>query len=114
MDTTSGFLAYTVAATGAAVTQDLAHGAEGAELPSDPAWWVKSLESFLLEKRHGPSGGARRGGRCLRAPRNGARVVARAWSEDARTERDMDGSVSQTPHGKLVELNGSDHAHKRG
>jgi hypothetical protein len=32
MDTTSGFLACTVAATGAAVTQDLAHGAEGAQL----------------------------------------------------------------------------------
>jgi hypothetical protein len=49
MDTTRrGFLASTVAATSAAMTQDLAHadddGHDHQVLPSDPALRVKSLE----------------------------------------------------------------------
>src|SRR5262245_53704456 len=56
MDTTRrGFLASTVAASGAAATQNLAHAADEAPhdhqvLPSDPALRVKSLESLLVEK----------------------------------------------------------------
>src|ERR1700675_433918 len=91
MDTTRrGFLTSTVAATGAAVTHDLAHAGDGGHdhkaLPSDLALRVKSLESLLVEK--GMVDPA-----ALDAvvdtyehkigPRNGARVVARAWS-DAR------------------------------
>jgi hypothetical protein len=56
MDTTRrGFLATTVAAGGAAATQNMAHAADEAAhdhqaLPSDPALRVKSLESLLVEK----------------------------------------------------------------
>src|SRR5215510_11603427 len=96
MDTTRrGFLASTVAASGAAVTQDLAHAANEAAhdhqaLPSDPALRVKSLESLLVEK--GLVDPA-----ALDAiidtyenkvgPRNGARVVARAWVDPAYKKR---------------------------
>jgi len=88
MDTTRrGFLASTVAASGAAVTPNLAHAVDEhahdhQALPSDPALRVKSLESLLVEK--GLVDPA-----ALDAvvdtyehkvgPRNGARVVARAW-----------------------------------
>ena len=84
------FLTAAVTAAGAAVTPDLAH-AHGQEhghdhdhqvVPSDPALRVKALESLLAEK-----------GLVDRAaldaivdayehkigPRNGARIVARAW-----------------------------------
>ena len=56
MDTTRrGFLASTVAASGAAVTPNLAHAVgehahDHQALPSDPALRVKSLESLLVEK----------------------------------------------------------------
>src|SRR6516164_6578735 len=56
MDTTRrGFLASTVAASGAAVTPNLAHAVDEhahdhQALPSDPALRVKSLESLLVEK----------------------------------------------------------------
>jgi nitrile hydratase len=88
MDTTRrGFLASTVAASGAAVTPNLAHAADEhahdhQALPSDPALRVKSLESLLIEKGLVDQA-------ALDAvvdtyehkvgPRNGARVVARAW-----------------------------------
>src|SRR5215468_7317244 len=96
MDTTRrGFLASTVAASGAAVTPNLAHAANEAAhdhqaLPSDPALRVKSLESLLVEKglvdpaaldsvvdtyEHKVG------------PRNGARVVARAWVDPAYKAR---------------------------
>jgi nitrile hydratase len=95
MDTTRrGFLASTVAATGAAVTQDLAHAADDGHdhqaLPSDPALRVKSLESLLVEKGLVDSA-------ALDAlvdlyehkigPRNGARVVAKAWIDSAYRQR---------------------------
>ena len=112
MDTTRrGFLASTVAATGAAVTPDLAHSAEGEHdhqvLPSDPALRVKSLESLLVEK----------GMVDLAAldaivdtyehkigPRNGARVVARAWSDPNYKERllkDADAAIAELGYGGL-------------
>jgi nitrile hydratase subunit alpha len=96
------FLTTAVTAAGAAVTSDLAH-AQGHEhdhdhehthdhqvVPSDPALRVKALESLLVEK-----------GLVDRAaldalidtyenkigPRNGARVVARAWVDSAYKKR---------------------------
>jgi hypothetical protein len=95
MDTTRrGFLASTAAATGAAVTQDLAHAADDGHdhqaVPSDPALRVKSLESLLVEKGLVDSA-------ALDAmvdlyehkigPRNGARVVAKAWIDPAYRRR---------------------------
>lgn len=112
MDTTRrGFLASTVAATGAAVAPDLAHGAEGAHehqaLPSDPALRVKSLESLLVEKGMVDPG-------ALDAvvdayehkigPRNGARVVARAWSDPSYKRRlltDADAAIAELGYGGL-------------
>jgi nitrile hydratase len=103
MDTTRrGFLASTAAATGAAVTQDLAHAADGGHdhqiVPSDLALRTKSLESLLVEK--GLVDPA-----ALDAvvdayehkvgPRNGARVVARAWVDAAYKQRLLaDGSAA--------------------
>jgi nitrile hydratase subunit alpha len=93
MDTTRrGFLASTLAATGAVVAP-LAHAADGHDhqvLPSDPALRVKALESLLVEK--GMVNPA-----ALDAvvdayehqigPRNGARVIARAWSDAGYKQR---------------------------
>jgi nitrile hydratase len=114
MDATRrGFLASTVAATGAAVTQDLTHGAEGEHdharqaLPSDPALRVRSLESLLVEK-----------GMVHPAaldtivdtyehkigPRNGARVVARAWRDPGYKQRllkDADAAIGELGYGGL-------------
>jgi nitrile hydratase subunit alpha len=88
------FLASTVAAGGAAVTT-VAHAADEhthdhQALPSDPALRVKSLESLLVEK--GMVDPA-----ALDAvvdayehrigPRNGARVIARAWSDASYKQR---------------------------
>jgi nitrile hydratase subunit alpha len=96
MDTTRrGLLASTVAASGAAMTHSLVHAAdEHAQdhqmLLSEPALRVKSLESLLVEK--GLVDPA-----ALDAvvdtyehkvgPRNGARVVARAWVDPAYKAR---------------------------
>jgi nitrile hydratase len=87
-----------IAAAGAAAAQDLVHaqdkghdhGHDHQVVPSDPALRVKSLESLLVEK-----------GLVDRAaldalvdtyehkvgPRNGARVVARAWTDPAYKQR---------------------------
>lgn len=92
------FLNAAVTAAGAAVTSDLAHAQEHDHdhehehqaVPSDPALRVKALESLLVEK-----------GLVDRAaldalvdtyenkigPRNGARVVARAWVDPAYKSR---------------------------
>jgi nitrile hydratase len=92
------FLAAAVTAAGAAVTPELAHAQEDDHdhghdhqvVPSDPALRVKALESLLVEK-----------GLVDRAaldavvdayehkigPRNGARVVARAWVDPAYKQR---------------------------
>src|SRR5882672_2749176 len=88
------FLTAAVTAVGAAVTPDLSHAHEHdhehQSVPSDVELRVKSLESLLVEK-----------GLVDRAaldalidtyehkvgPRNGARVVARAWTDPAFKER---------------------------
>jgi nitrile hydratase subunit alpha len=76
-------------------------------VPSDPALRVKAMESLLVEK-----------GLVDRAaldalvdayenkigPRNGARVVARAWSDPAYKQRllsDADGAISEMGYGGL-------------
>jgi nitrile hydratase subunit alpha len=86
------FLAAAAGAAGAAATPDLAHAEtdEHQDAPSDIALRVKSLESLLVEK--GLVDPA-----ALDAlvdtfehkvgPRNGARVVARAWVDPAYKER---------------------------
>jgi nitrile hydratase len=114
MDTTRrGFLASTVAATGAAVSGDLAHGAEGEHdhahqaLPSDPALRVRSLESLLVQK--GMVDPA-----ALDAIvdtyehriglRNGALVVARAWSDPGYKQRllkNADPAIAELGYGGL-------------
>ncbi len=92
------FLKAAVTAAGAAVTTDLTHAGSAAQIqnaahqaiPSDFTLRVKSLESLLVEK-----------GLVDRAaldalidtmehkvgPRNGARVVARAWADPAYKKR---------------------------
>ena len=83
-----------LAATGAAAAQNMAHAHDHSHdhqaVPSDPTLRVKALESLLVEK-----------GLVDRAaldalidtyehqvgPRNGARVVARAWTDSAYKER---------------------------
>jgi nitrile hydratase subunit alpha len=103
MDTTRrGFLASTAAATGAAVTQDLAHATDDGHnhqiVPSDLTLRTKSLESLMVEKglvdpaaldvmvdayEH------------KIGPRNGARVIARAWVDPAYKRRLLaDGSAA--------------------
>jgi nitrile hydratase subunit alpha len=93
MDTTRrDFLTVAVTTVGATATPTFAHAEERAhqEVPSDIALRVKSLESLLVEK-----------GWVDRAaidamvdiyenkvgPRNGARVVARAWIDPAFKQR---------------------------
>ena len=93
MDTTRrDFLTAAVSAAGAAATGDLAHAQDHAHqvVPSDPTLRVKSLESLLVEK-----------GLVDRAaldalvdayehklgPRNGAKVIARAWVDPAYKKR---------------------------
>jgi len=104
------FLAAAVTAAGAAVTPELAqaqehdhdHGHDHQVVPSDPALRVKALESLLVEK-----------GLVDRAaldalidtyehkvgPRNGARVVARAWSDSAYKQR-----LRSSPDAAIAEL----------
>jgi len=99
MDTTRrGMLKTAMTAAGAAVTHDFAHAQDQDHehehshqaVPSDPALRVKSLESLLVEK--GLVDPA-----ALDAlvdafehklgPRNGARVIARAWVDPAYKKR---------------------------
>ena len=92
-ETRRGFLKAAATAAGAAATPDLAHAqgsGQSQAVPSDLTLRVKSLESLLLEK-----------GLVDRAaldalidtmehkvgPRNGARVVARAWIDPAYKKR---------------------------
>jgi len=100
-------------AAGAAVTHDLAHAQDQGHdhshqaVPSDPALRVKSLESLLVEK-----------GLVDRAaldtlidsyehkigPRNGARVVARAWANPAYKQRllaDADAAIAELGYGGM-------------
>lgn len=111
------FLTAAVTAAGAAVTPDLAraqehdhahdHAHDHQVVPSDPALRVKALESLLVEK-----------GLVDRAaldalvdtyehkvgPRNGARVVARAWADHAYKQRLLtspDASITELGYGGL-------------
>jgi nitrile hydratase len=107
------FLTAAVTAAGAAVTPDLARTQEHAHdhdhqvVPSDPALRVKALESLLVEK-----------GLVDRAaldalidtyehkvgPRNGARVVARAWADSAYKQRllsNSDAAIAELGYGGL-------------
>jgi len=116
MDTTRrGMLKTVVTAAGAAMSNDLAHAKEQDHghdhshqaVPSDPALRVKSLESLLVEK-----------GLVDRAaldtlidsyehkigPRNGARVVARAWSDPDYKRRlltDPDAAIAELGYGGM-------------
>ena len=108
-------LTAALTAAGATVTTDLAHAQEHDHdhahehqaLPSDPALRVKALESLLVAK-----------GLVDRAavdalidtyehkvgPRNGARVVARAWSDPAYKQRlltDADSAIAELGYGGL-------------
>jgi len=106
-------LTAALTATGAAVTTDLAHGQahdhdhDHQAVPSDPALRVKALESLLVAK-----------GLVDRAavdalidtyehkigPRNGARVVARAWSDPDYKRRlltDADAALAELGYGGL-------------
>jgi nitrile hydratase len=103
------FLTAAAATAGAAMTPDLnhAHQHEHQAIPSDPALRVKALESLLVEK-----------GLVDRAaldalidayehkigPRNGARVVARAWSNPAYKQRllsDADAAIAELGYGGM-------------
>ena len=110
MDTTRrGFLKTAVTAAGAAAAHDHAHAQdhdhEHQAVPSDLTLRVKSLESLLVQK-----------GRVDRAaldalvdtyehklgPRNGARVVARAWVDPAYKQRllaDTDAAIAELGFG---------------
>ena len=105
------FLATAVTATGATATRafsspiDAGHDHKHQEVPSDFALRVKSLESLLVEK-----------GLVDRAaldvlidsyehkigPRNGARVVARAWGDRAYKDRllgDANSAIAELGYG---------------
>jgi len=105
------FLTAAAATAGAAMTPDVSqahqHEHEHQALPSDPALRVKSLESLLVEK-----------GLVDRAaldalvdayehkigPRNGARVVARAWSDSGYKQRllsNADAAIAEMGYGGL-------------
>jgi nitrile hydratase len=107
------FLTGAVTAAGAAVTPDLSHAHqhehdhEHQAVPSDPTLRVKALESLLVEK-----------GLVDRAaldalidtyehkigPRNGARVVARAWADPAYRQRllsNADAAIGELGYGGL-------------
>jgi nitrile hydratase subunit alpha len=105
------FLTGAVTAAGAAVTPNLSHAHqhehEHQVVPSDPTLRVKALESLLVEK-----------GLLERAaldalidtyehkigPRNGARVVARAWADPAYKQRlltSADAAIGELGYGGL-------------
>jgi nitrile hydratase subunit alpha len=107
------FLTAAMTAAGAAATPDLSrahqhdHDHEHQAVPSDPTLRVKALESLLVEK-----------GLVDRAaldalidtyehkvgPRNGARVVARAWTDPAYRQRlltNADAAIAELGYGGL-------------
>ena len=103
------FLTAVAATAGAAMTPDLSkahqHEYDHQAVPSDPALRVKALESLLVEK--GLVDPA-----ALDAlvdayehkigPRNGARVVARAWSDPAYKQRllsNADAAIAEMGYG---------------
>lgn len=107
------FLTGAASVAGAAVTPSHTHSHEHSHehehqaVPSDPALRVKALESLLVEK-----GLVDRS--ALDAlidayenkigPRNGARVVARAWTDPAYKQRllsDADGAIGELGYGGM-------------
>ena len=101
------FLTVAVTTVGATATPTFAHAEEHdhPDLPSDVALRVKSLESLLVEKGIVDSA-------ALDAlvdayehkigPRNGARVVARAWSDPAYKQRllsNADAAIAEMGYG---------------
>src|SRR5262245_5637035 len=105
------FLTAAAATAGAAITPELSqthqHEHDHQAVPSDPALRVKALESLLIEK-----------GLVDRAaldalvdayehkigPRNGARVVARAWSDASYKQRlltDANAAIAELGYGGL-------------
>ncbi len=101
------FLTAAVTAAGAALTPELPHAHEHQAVPSDLALRVKALESLLVEK-----------GLVDRAaldtlidayehkigPRNGARVVARAWSDPAYKQHlltSADAAIAELGYGGM-------------
>ncbi len=105
------FLTAAMTAAGAAMTPEVTaahkHDHEHQAVPSDPALRVKALESLLVEK-----------GLVDRAaldvlidayeykigPRNGARVVARAWADPAYKRRllsDADAAIAELGYGGM-------------
>src|ERR1700680_2462198 len=110
-ETRRGFLKTAVTVAGAAAVPDLAHAQEPANIhshqvvPSDPALRVRALESLLVAK-----------GLVDRAaldvlidtyehkvgPRNGSRVIARAWQDPAYKQRllsDPDAAFAELGYG---------------
>ena len=102
-----GFLKAAVTAVGAAAAPSLAQGQEHQAIPSDLTLRVKSLESLLVEK-----GLVERQALDLLidtyehkvGPRNGARVVARAWVDPAYKQRlltDADAAIAELGYGGM-------------
>ena len=89
------FITAAVTAAGAAATPELAHAShphdhEHQVVPSDPTLRVKALESLLVEKGLVDPAALDAlvdGFEHKLGPRNGARVVARAWVDAAFKER---------------------------
>src|SRR6202158_138652 len=88
------FLTAAVTAVGAAVTPDLSHAHqhdhEHQAVPSDPTLRVKALESLLVEKGlvdRSALDAVVEAYEHKIGPRNGARVVARAWVDPAYKQR---------------------------
>ncbi len=106
-----------IAAAGASVGSDIAHAQEHGHdhqaVPSDPALRTKALESLLVEK-----------GLVDRAaldalvdtyehkigPRNGARVVARAWVDPAYKKRLLADATGRDRRARLHGHAGREHA----
>src|SRR5213082_2814083 len=110
MDTTRrDFVVAAVTAAGATATPDLAHGDthDHQAVPSDAALRVKSLESLLVEKKiidRAKLDALIDTFEHKVGPRNGARVVAKAWVDQAYKERlltDADGAIAELGYGGL-------------
>jgi nitrile hydratase len=108
-DARRDFLKAAVTAAGAAVTPDLIHaqgqgqdlGHEHQTVPSDLTLRVKSLESLLVEKGLVDRAGLDELVDTFEhkiGPRNGARVVAKAWTDPAYKQRlltDSDNAIAE-------------------
>src|SRR6267154_2255780 len=107
MTTRRDFLAGAVSAAGAAMSPDVPHGHEHEHqaIPSDVALRVKALESLLVEKGlvERPALDALIDSYEHKiGPRNGARVVARAWADPAYKQRlltDANAAIAELGYG---------------